>query len=480
MNLNLKEAAGKIKPAVKSVRTNWNTPPEGKYIPYREFTAYSVGGIGVNTINKIYTYVELKSTCFLTGSAYNIMPVHLQIMNIIMSIIGIVKAPFMSFLIDNTKSKYGKFRPYLLYMGFPTVIFLIYTAFINPEMEYMRKCVTISLSYAGVMIFQDLYLTAFNSLGQVLTPNGPERTSLLSISAIVYNFGPSVVDILLPVLSSKTGGMTKVFTYKLFFPIFTIPGVFLGLLAFKNTKEKIIVPKDYVAKVKFLNGLSQVSGNKYFWLITSANILGALRGANSGIIGWYCVYQIKKDYLLGLMNAIMGTASVPGMLLAPLLEKKFGKKKSLIYGYSLTGIANILMLFVMNRPAMFFPLMYLSKLGTGGEYVLTQSMWADVYDYHQLKTGKRLEGFMNQSSGMLGKGLGLATGLILPAFYQKYGLKDDYEVLNDAAVRAPIFKSMAYASVISNIVGTLPFLFYKLTEKRHDEIIEELKEMHNA
>lgn len=56
-----------LRSAVEEVKTYWNKPPEGKYIPYQEFVAYSVGGIGVNTINSLFGYVALTANCLLLG-----------------------------------------------------------------------------------------------------------------------------------------------------------------------------------------------------------------------------------------------------------------------------------------------------------------------------------------------------------------------------------------------------------------------------
>lgn len=64
-----KSAVSMVKGAVKDIKEHWKTPAESKCISYREFTAYSVGGIGVNTINSIFGYVALNANCLLLGSA---------------------------------------------------------------------------------------------------------------------------------------------------------------------------------------------------------------------------------------------------------------------------------------------------------------------------------------------------------------------------------------------------------------------------
>lgn len=378
-------------------------------------------------------------------------------------------------LIDNTNSKYGKFRPYLLYTGVPTAALLCLMAFIPNDINYWAKVSVIGVTYACLMIFQALYAQAFTSLAQVLTPNGDERTSLLSVSMFIYSLGPSIVNMLLPILATLTGGMTEFKTYRILFPIFSIVGIILSIITFKGTKEKIVVSKDYVAKVKFSEGIKQVAKNKYFWLINLHSILSALKYGIGSILGWYCIYQIKSDAMLGVMNTVIGTASVPLMLLAPLLAKKFGKRNVLIFTNIIRAVFCAVMLFTMNNTVIFFIFLYLATLTMGGDSVVTTSMTAEIFDYQQWKTGVRLEGFITQFGAMLTTLAGMFTGLIIPYFYEHYGLKEDYTVLYDSAVRTPIFNILIITSIISCLLCVIPMFFYNLKEEDHQKIIEDLK-----
>lgn len=461
---------------ISDVKNHWKTPAEGKYISYSEFSAYSIGGIGVNTINSLFGYVALNANCLLIGSAYGIKPTHLAWLNIIMGIINLLKTPFISMLIDNTNSKWGKFRPYLLYTGIPTAILLCAMAFIPNEINYWVKVSIIGVTYSVLMIFQALYALAFTSLAQVLTPNGEERTSLLSVSMFIYSLGPSIVNMLLPILAGLTGGMTDFKTYRIFFPVFSVVGIILSFITFKGTKEKIVVPKNYVAKVKFSEGIKQVSKNKYFWLINIHSVLSGLKYGIGSILGWYCIYQIQSDVMLGIMNTVIGTASVPLMLLAPLLAKKLGKRNVLIWTNLLRAVFSALMLFTMNSSFLFIVCLYLATLMLGGDSVITSSMTAEIFDYQQWKTGTRLEGFITQFGAMITTFAGMFTGLIIPYFYEHYGLKEDYTVLYNDAVRMPIFNILIITTIISCVLCVIPMFFYNLKEKDHKKIIDELKE----
>lgn len=459
------------------ITAHWNTPAEGKYISYKEFASYSVGGIGVNTINALFGYVGLSANCLLLGSAYGIAPMDLALMSLIMSILNLIKTPFISMLIDNTNTKWGKFRPYLLYTGLPAAVLLTAMAFVPTDINYTLKCVLLSVIYFCLMIFQSLYALAFTSLAQVLTPDSQERTSLLSVSQFIYSLGPSIVNILLPILAGLfSGGMTGFTAYRVLFPVFSAIGVLLAMITFKGTEEKIIVPKNYVAKVKFTDGIKEMKNNKYFWLITFYNVLGCMKYGIGSILSWYCIYAIRSDSALGIMNAVIGTASVPGMLLAPVLAKKIGKRNCLLAFNFMRSIFCVLMFFTSDTPVIFLACLYLATLAVGGDGVITTSITADVFDYQQWKTGKRLEGFITQFSGMLVTAASMITALINPWFYERLGLGNDYSVLYEESIRAPIFNVLIITSLVSCLLCTVPMLFYNMNEKKMSEIISELKE----
>ncbi len=133
------------------------------------------------------------------------------------------------------------------------------------------------------------------------------------------------------------------------------------------------------------------------------------------------------------------------------------------------------MIFTSDNAVLFLVFLYLATLAIGGDGVITGAVTADVFDYQQWKTGKRLEGFITQFSGMLVTGAGLLLNLILPWFYEKYGLENDYTVLYNESVRTPIFNVMIITTIISCVLSVIPMLFYDMSEKKQAQMIEDLK-----
>jgi Na+/melibiose symporter-like transporter len=134
-----------------------------------------------------------------------------------------------------------------------------------------------------------------------------------------------------------------------------------------------------------------------------------------------------------------------------------------------------MMFFTSNTPVIFLASLYLATLAIGGDGVITGSVTADVFDYQQWKTGKRLEGFITQFSGMIVTAASMVCALINPWFYERFGLTTDYSVLYEENIRNSIFGVLIITSLISTVLCTVPMLFYNMNEKKMGEIVTELK-----
>ena len=106
---------------------HWNRPAKGNYVSYKELVNYAVGGVGKNLVLYLMTYMALSASNTLIGSTIGIRPLHLQYMSIIQTIAGIFFAMIRGKWVDNTRTRMGKFRPFIAFMGIPLVVMaLIY------------------------------------------------------------------------------------------------------------------------------------------------------------------------------------------------------------------------------------------------------------------------------------------------------------------------------------------------------------------
>lgn len=178
---------GKIKGITTNFKEHWNTPPQGRYIPYKEILSYSVGGIGVKFVIYTIYYIGLSATSLLAGSALGLKNGDLVKLNLIATVIGIFLGPIRGMIIDNTRSKAGKFRPYLLYAGIPSAIITTIFAFLPFEtMSYNQRLWSLFITYMLLQLCYPFYDQAYTMLVQVMSPNSTERADVITISTFIH------------------------------------------------------------------------------------------------------------------------------------------------------------------------------------------------------------------------------------------------------------------------------------------------------
>lgn len=483
-----KKLGAKVKDLVSSVKTHWTTPPEGRYVPYKEIAAYSVGGIGVKFV--IYTawYIGLSATSLLAGSALGLKNGDLVKLTMIATVIGIFLVPLRGMIIDNTRSSKGKFRPYLLYTGIPSGILLTGFAFLPFEsMSYNQKLWVLFITYELLQLCYPFYDQAYTTLVQVMSPNSTERADVITISTFIYSLAPTILGFLVPILAGFTGGLEHINAYRIIMPIFGIGGALIGLFSYTGTKERIIVAKDYTPKVPFFKGIGAGIQNKYQWARSITGWLILLQGGIGSVTTWYFYYGIKdvlglstqqQGVLNGTLTTILGAAATPAMLLAPLLIRKVGKRNLFIIYILGTTVSMIGMFLFIKQIWVLFAFTWLRGFFTTFTLITDGAMNADVLDYQQYKTGERLEGLMAQFVTFIGTFIGMGiTYLTNTVLMQNtYGLTNNYDDLYKASFREPISKGMILLAIVGYVLSLIPFItMYTLTEEDHEGHIGVLK-----
>lgn len=470
---------GKLFGAVKSFFVHWRKPAPDSYVASKEIVAYSVGGMGVQFVAAVAGNITLAATCLLLGSVYGISPTIIITLANINTIVTLLVQPLKSWLIDNTPGKKGKARPWLLWMGAPSVFFISIMAYIPNNWTEDTKAVIVGVLYIFMNFVYQFYLGMYTQLSQLLTPNTKERAKIISISSIVYSMAPTITGVVFPLIANLfgengTGWYSQNF-YRVIFPLFSIFGYGLSLIAYFFTKERIVVSKRYEQKVKFKDGFVKILKNKYLWIINIGTMLAVLRAAITSIMTWQYVYVLQNNEIYAVMTLIMGTASFVGMALGPMMMNKLGKKNTVILVNLVFAAASVLAYIFVNNFAVFSIAIYLCYWSAAVQIITGPAMGADAMDYQQWKTGDRLEGFAGNFTIIVSI-VALGTNYIIPTINEYYGLINDYNVLYDTAIRIPMFRALAVVSIIGSLAYAIPFIFWDLSDKKHRQIIEDLKE----
>lgn len=536
----------KVLDLVDQVKYNWKKPPKGRYMTFKEIFSYAFGGIGAYLIVCMSIPCILGATNVFLSGVIGIGLTDMYIMYVIGVLSGIPLTAVRANIIDNTRNKAGKYRPYLLRMGIPcSIIFVAMVWFpydklslivgegqlFGRDADYVAKCVVVLLFNIALQFFYNFFYDAYENLIHVLSPNSQERSDVASIKSVVYSFGPTVYNIIIPLIAMMFGtNQTDIKVYRFAFPIVGVIGTLLVFMVYANTQEKIVQAKTHVVQIKFTDALREVAKNKYFWIISLASWIGFLESAYSNILYWLCNYGgACSNGTYSIVTTVYSNASLWGMLMAPFAIRKWGKKKVQI----VTNLFNILFIlcmypFFMGNPTgddgnlkgyiiwAVMACLWLNALVGSFAHILNPSIQADIRDYQQYKTGERIDGMFSAVSS-IGAVITLITASVLPALQEKMGMtvevakkvtsdstlmsrilpgtnktigtmlseqlangQDNFTNASSAlydvqGVLLPLLKILVIVAAVGATLNVIPFFFYDLTEKRQKSYIRVLK-----
>lgn len=461
--------------AVKEVTSHWSKPGKGKFVSYKEVLNLGLGGMGQQFVMIMTAYLGLSAGNTLLGSTLGLRPMHLQYMAMVQTVLGVFFCILRGKIVDNTRTRYGRFRPYIALMGFPIVLLTAIFIFLPFEtMSYTSKLIATFAFAITVSMVSPLFTDTYSELQTVITPNSEERTNVLAINSLIYSFAPTVAYFIIPLLSQLTGGYTDIRTYRYIIVPMAVLGVSLNLFTAFGCKERVVTSQNYVQKVGVLEGVKEIYKNKHWWLRTVARWIGFLEGACGVIFGWIYIYGTQDMTTYALLNTVLGSASGIAMVITPALMKRLGNRTLLLVHNSLNVLFVTMMTFTFRIPLLFFIFLYLNSLVNALSIVYNQAMHSEVKDYQQYISGKRMD-FMFGVADLIGTPVTMVTGMVIPYVYECMGLTTNYDILYDPSVRNTMFYILCVLSIIGAILNLIPFSFYSLSREKHRNIIKVLR-----
>lgn len=501
----------KILEGLYKVKACWNKPPKGYEVTYKEFVSYALGFGGLSFLSILSQWTTIATTTYMMISHFKISTgVVFFLATVLGSICGLLRAPILSMIIDNKsdKKKRGKFKQFLIGPAICWALFFGLIPFIPAawadihlfsitipavpimglyEAQVSNFSLAVIVMFVMVQVgtfFMTLLNQAMTGIEQTISSVAQERANFISIKGLISNVPGSVINVLLPIfagiLFANSGHQLNINLYRIFFPLCMVLGVSCVLFTYFGTKERAVVSQKSAHRVKFFQGAKELSKNKYFWIITVFNVFVALRSM-SNITNWICQFSFESATAKTLANLFCTTllmnAFIVGMLAGPFTIKKFGKRNVMVVTSAGLAAMVLLQLLVYKNPYLVLFSSFLQNL-FGGFAFFTAIMTSDALDYQQWKTGKRLEGFWQNYSGVIGTIFGIFTGMLSPLFlsFAGIGFGDDINTaLLNSTLRDGAYKYQTLLGLIGCVICLLPLFFYDLTEAKHANYVRALK-----
>jgi GPH family glycoside/pentoside/hexuronide:cation symporter len=400
--------------------------------------------------------------------------------------------PVMGMLADRTQTRWGKFRPYLLWFCVPFAVMGVLT-FTVPDFAASGKLVWAWVTYNALMLLYTAINIPYTAMLGVITPRADERTTLSSVKFIfAFGAGMIVSATLLP-MSKILGGGNDARGWQLSFVVIGVAAVVFFLITFFNTRERVLPPP--AQKTSVAQDLRDLVTNVPWLILLATTITFILFVAvRSSVTVHYFKYYVgtqtltlpswlpkfggtqewHMEGLVSVFNTSGQMASLVGVILVPCFARRVGRKTAFV---TLLVVAiGATASFYFLRPEQVLLIFGLNLLGslTGGPLsALLWAMYADTADYAEWKKGRRATGLVFSASIFSQKqgwalGAWLALGLMHSVGF----------VANTDQTPGSLHGLVLLMSLIPAAIGVLAILLvlaYPLNEARVAQIETELR-----
>ena len=445
-----------------------------KYLKKRDYIFFSLAQFASSAVTGLVQGYLL----FFYTVCVGISPAAVGTMFLVSKIFDGLNDPIMGVIVDRTRTKWGKMRPYLFGAAIPWGILTIimFMPGIYTSMNGAGKVAFMWITYLLYSILGTAVGVPLNGLPAVASPNTDERAKIISISRILGSIGEQSALVLLTLFLIITQDNYPS-SYMLMALIIGILGPLFMVLGAKFVKERL-EPTSRTPNV--FEGFKYLFKNKQFLLLICSNLLTFFRNFVSAMI----IYVVSYIYANGSLQIIFSlpgaVASMIGMMLAPKMRKLMDSKRLFILAtiWHSVALALIFFIYIIGGKAWWLVaiLMFIAMIPVGILNVIPHLMATDTLDYWEDKTGDRCEGITFSlmslrskiSSGL--KDYTMSYLLVFFGFSQALPFLSDHTPVQSDFTKLGLFSIFTIIPAVLNLISIVPILFYKLSGKKMAEI----------
>ncbi len=451
-------------------------------LPFREKIAYGFGDLA----SVLYWQTFMLYLPFFYTDVFLIPAGVAGWMFLVSRVWDGVNDPVMGMIADRTKTRWGKFRPYLLWLCVPFAIAGVLT-FTVPDFGQTGRIVWAYATFIAIMMLYTAINIPYTALFGVMSSDSKERTTLCSVKFIfAFAAGIIVSATLLPMVKALGKG-DDARGWQLSFVVYGIAAIVFFLITFKGTRERVQPPKSQKASVK-RDLIELVTNGPWLILLITTITFILFVAVRSSVTAHYFKYVIGSqelslpfmgtrtygfEALVSAFNTVGQISSLLGVLVVLWLARLFGKKKVFVTLFIISVASTAAFYFFSaEQLAYIFFLQVVGSMTGGPLSVLLWAMYADTADYGEWKRGRRTTGLVFSASTMsqkFGWAFGAYVALILMS---QVGFKPN-EAQSPESLRGLILLFSLIPAGLG-VVSIVLSLFYPLSDKRIEQIGAEL------
>ncbi|MFI3263235.1 MAG: MFS transporter [Rikenellaceae bacterium] len=461
-----------------------------------EKIGYGFGDLSSSMFWKIFIY-------YLPFFYSNVFGLRLQdatLLVLITKLWDAVSDPMMGVLADRTSTRWGKYRPYLLWIAVPFAVAGVLT-FTTPDCSYGGKLIWAYASYILMMTVYTAINVPYGAMLGVMTADPKERTTFSSFRMFFAYGGSFVALAIFEPLRDMFGRSMGVAnpaidptSWQLSIGVVSLLCLVIFVLCFLMTKERVKSVENKQESKSIGKDLKSLLGNAPWWILLGVSIsvllFNSIRG---GAAAYYFADYIGGDSLLGslfgssiilscaLFLAIGEISNMVGVVLAVPLSNRIGKKNAYMLSVLITGLFSIPFYFLTEGSTSGYwtmlVLQVIISISAGVTLPLVWSMFADVADYSEYTNGHSSVGLIFSSSSMaqkFGGAFGTSLVLWLLTAYDYQTPVNGVSVAQSEVALEGLRALMSWIPALTSALGVVIMLLYPLSEKKMKGIREEL------
>ncbi len=457
----------------------------GEHLKTSEYVGYAMGDTASNFFFKFFS-IFLP---YYYVSVWGIPDNALLWMMPAVTLIGAFTDPIMGLIADRTNSRWGKFRPFILFGAIPYGIFG-YLMFLGPDLSTNGKIAYAFITYALMLTVYSVINVPYSSLLGVISPSSRTRSVLSSYRFIGAFAGGLLISLFVRPLVAYLGGNGENETrgFQLTMAIFAVASVIMFWITFATVRERVTPPPKQ--KTNVIEELGELFRNWPWVMLLVAAVFSMTfvsLQAGSTIFFFTHLFQYaegvnsKTPVFLGLDHftvfiSVGMLSQVIGTLWLSFLARKLDKRLGAAFLCTVTALSFMAFYFIpRGNFALFLVANSIAYLAMGPTSALTWALYGDVADYGEWKFGRRSTGLVFSASLFAIKTGGVVGSFLMILFLKQFGFDKALDIQTD---NAKFGIALAF-SLVPGFIALLKagaLLVYPLNQKRVDEIEKALAE----
>ena len=446
-----------------------------------EKAGYGFGDMSSSMFWKIFSYY----LPFFYSNVFGLSLAHAGTLLLITKLYDAVFDPIMGMIADRTRTRWGMYRPYLLWAALPFAIAGVLT-FTTPDAGYGFKHAFAYVTYIIMMTVYSVINVPYGAMLGVVTPDSREKT-VFSSYRMFFAYGGSFIALAIfePLLKlfQSSDGVSTAASWQYTMAVVGLICALLFILCFAMTKERVKPEASQPGGSSVLKDMKSLVRNVPWWILLGAGIgvllFNSIRG---GAAAYYFkdVIGVSAIFTCGIFLAVGEVANMLGVALAVPLSDRLGKKSSYILALVVAGVLSLFIMFLpVSEPAGLWTLMGLQVLisvAAGVTLPLLWSMFADIADYSEYKNASASTGLIFSSSSMAQKFGGAFGSALILWVLAAFGYDTSENAVQAQSAITGLKAMMSWIPAAGAFLAAIVVAFYPLTTSRMKEISAVLAE----